>query len=98
MEIIIKNDAADASATAARVVARLVREKPDAVLGLATGSTPLRLYRELVRMHEEEGLDFVVRIDGNPRYRCNPHLLAQAVNRLQGLVPFGHASGSHSSS
>src|SRR5210317_1941568 len=58
MEIIIKNDAADASATAARVVARLVREKPDAVLGLATGSTPLRLYRELVRMHEEEGLDF----------------------------------------
>jgi glucosamine-6-phosphate deaminase len=39
-------------------VARLVREKPDAVLGLATGSTPLRLYRELVRMHEEEGLDF----------------------------------------
>jgi glucosamine-6-phosphate deaminase len=58
MEIIIKNDAADASATAARVVARLVREKPDAVLGLATGSTPLRLYRELVRMHQEEGLDF----------------------------------------
>lgn len=58
MEIIIKNDAADASATAARVVARLVREKPHAVLGLATGSTPLRLYRELVRMHEAEGLDF----------------------------------------
>jgi glucosamine-6-phosphate deaminase len=54
MEIIIKQDSLDASATAARVVARLVREKPDAVLGLATGSTPLVLYRELVRMYEEE--------------------------------------------
>lgn len=58
MEIIIKQDSLDASATAARVVARLVREKPDAVLGLATGSTPLVLYRELVRMYEEENLDF----------------------------------------
>ncbi|MFM8982970.1 MAG: hypothetical protein ACKOLA_08700 [Spartobacteria bacterium] len=40
------------------MVARLIREKPNAVLGLATGSTPVLLYRELVRMHREEGLDF----------------------------------------
>jgi len=39
-------------------VARLLREKPYAVLGLATGGTPLPLYRELARMHLEEGLDF----------------------------------------
>jgi len=58
MEIIIKQDAQAASGAAARVVARLVREKPDAVLGLATGSTPLTLYRELIRMHKEDGLDF----------------------------------------
>ena len=58
MEIIIQNDVVAGSQAAARVVARLVREKPDAVLGLATGGTPLRLYRELVRMHREEGLDF----------------------------------------
>jgi len=58
MEIIIKNDAQAASRAAARVVARLVRENPRAVLGLATGSTPLVLYRELVRMYEEEQLDF----------------------------------------
>lgn len=58
MEVIIRPDAADASALAARTVARLVREKPNAVLGLATGSTPLGLYRELVRMHRDEGLDF----------------------------------------
>jgi glucosamine-6-phosphate deaminase len=58
MEIIISNDALSGSHVAARVVARLVHEKPDAVIGLATGSTPLLLYKELIRMHREEGLDF----------------------------------------
>ena len=58
MEIIIQENEQAASVAAARVIARLVREKPDAVLGLATGSTPLPLYRELIRMHREEGLDF----------------------------------------
>jgi glucosamine-6-phosphate deaminase len=50
MEIIIQPTAEAASATAALMVARLLREKPDAVLGLATGRTPLLLYRELVQM------------------------------------------------
>ncbi len=58
MEIIIKENGQAASEAAARVVARLVREKPNAVIGLATGSTPLMLYKELIRMHKEEGLDF----------------------------------------
>ena len=58
MEIIINADARTASQSAARVVARLVCDKPKAVLGLATGSTPLMLYRELIRMHEDEQLDF----------------------------------------
>lgn len=58
MEVIIRESAESASESAARVVARLVREKPDAVLGLATGSTPLKLYQALIRHHREEGLDF----------------------------------------
>ncbi|MDZ8120054.1 glucosamine-6-phosphate deaminase [Pontiella agarivorans] len=58
MEVIIKKSADAASIAAARVVARLVQEKPTAVLGLATGSTPLKLYKELIRMHREEDLDF----------------------------------------
>ena len=58
MEIVIMKNARAASDAAARAVARLVRSKPTAVLGLATGSTPLMLYRELIRMHEDEGLDF----------------------------------------
>ena len=43
-------------------IASLVRarasEGRDAVLGLATGSTPLGVYRELIRLHRDEGLDF----------------------------------------
>lgn len=58
MEILIRPDADSGSKTAARVVARQVQEKPDCVLGLATGQTPLALYRELIRLHREEGLDF----------------------------------------
>jgi glucosamine-6-phosphate deaminase len=58
MEIVIQPSAEEASIVAARIVAQLVRRKPDAVLGLATGSTPLRMYAELVRMHREEALDF----------------------------------------
>jgi glucosamine-6-phosphate deaminase len=50
MEIIIQPTAEAASAIAARLVGRLLGEKPDAVLGLATGSTPLLFYRELVQM------------------------------------------------
>ena len=43
---------------AAGEIASLLREKPEAVLGLATGSTPVETYKELCRMHKEEGLDF----------------------------------------
>lgn len=44
-------------AVAARI-AEIIRAKPNAVLGLATGSSPIGIYRELVRLHQEEGLDF----------------------------------------
>ena len=48
--------------TTARRIAEIIRERRDAgshaVLGLATGSTPIGIYRELIRMHREEGLDF----------------------------------------
>jgi glucosamine-6-phosphate deaminase len=50
MEIIIQPTPEDAAGIAARIIARLLHEKPDAVLGLATGSTPLRLYQMLAGM------------------------------------------------
>jgi len=58
MEIIIQPTPEAGSIVAAQIIAKLVRRKPDCVLGLATGSTPLGTYRELIRMHREDGLDF----------------------------------------
>jgi glucosamine-6-phosphate deaminase len=53
---------AAASAAVAREIADLIRAKAArgqrAVLGLATGSTPVGVYAELVRLHQEEGLSF----------------------------------------
>ncbi len=58
MLVIIKESYEEMSLEAAKHVARLIRKKPDCVIGFATGSTPLGLYKELIRMHREEGLDF----------------------------------------
>jgi len=58
MKVIIGADYEEMSKAAAAVMAKVVRDKPTAILGLATGSTPLGMYRELIRLHEEEGLDF----------------------------------------
>ena len=58
MEVIIQDSYEEISRQAARIVARTLYSKPNAVLGLATGSTPLGMYKELIRMHQEEALDF----------------------------------------
>ncbi len=46
-EVVIVRDAAEGGELGAELIARLVARKPDAVLGLATGSTPLPLWRAL---------------------------------------------------
>lgn len=58
VEVIINTSEEVASLRVAEIIADLLRKKPQAVLGLATGSTPLALYRRLVRVHREEALDF----------------------------------------
>jgi len=58
MEVVVLPTYAEMSKAAAQIVADVLNTKPNAVLGMATGSTPLGLYQELVRMHREEGLDF----------------------------------------
>jgi len=58
MEVIIQRDYAQMSKVAAQIVGELLNTKPSAVLGMATGSTPLGLYQELVRLHKKEQLDF----------------------------------------
>ncbi len=58
MRIRIASSYFEMSNAAAKLIAVQVRRKPDSVVGLATGSTPLGTYRELARMHRDEGLDF----------------------------------------
>ena len=47
MEVIIKETYEDMSRQAAEIIADLVKSKPNCVLGLATGSTPVGTYKEL---------------------------------------------------
>ncbi len=58
MEIIVEKDYKNMSSKAAFFISEAIKEKPNLVLGLATGSTPIGTYEELIRMHKEEGLDF----------------------------------------
>ena len=73
MRVVIAGDYDDLSKKAATFIATEVRSKPDSVLGLATGSTPLGTYKELVRMHRK-GLDFsrVVTFNLDEYYRLAP--------------------------
>ncbi|MDR2979574.1 MAG: glucosamine-6-phosphate deaminase [Bacteroidales bacterium] len=60
--VTIVKDSASGSIKVAKEIAKLIKRKAaqnkNAVLGLATGSSPIRVYDELVRMHKEEGLSF----------------------------------------
>src|SRR5947208_2896254 len=59
---IVVEEHEDLARLVASRIATLIREKAAlgkrAVLGLATGSTPIGVYRELIRMHHDEGLSF----------------------------------------
>jgi glucosamine-6-phosphate deaminase len=58
MEVVIGSSTQDLAGLAAGAVEALLRGRPDAVLGLATGSSPLAVYAELVRRHRSGGLSF----------------------------------------
>ena len=58
MRVIIAENYEKASAIAADIIEAIVRENPECTLGLATGSSPVGMYRELARRCAEEGLDF----------------------------------------
>lgn len=58
MEVIILPSSKEIGALAADAIEALVRNKSNAVIGLATGSSPLPIYNELARRHDEEGLNF----------------------------------------
>lgn len=58
MQIIIKENYDQMSEEASKLLIDLIKSKPNALLGLATGSTPIGLYKNLVDAHKNEGLSF----------------------------------------
>ena len=58
MKVIIAKDYQHQSCLAADIIEEIVRREPDCCLGLATGSSPVGMYKELARRCSEEGLDF----------------------------------------
>lgn len=89
LNTVIYPDSVLASKAVAQEIADLIRDKKSqgkmAVLGLATGSTPTRVYEELTRMHREEGLSFsnVITFNLDEYYPMNP-------DSLQSYVRFMH--------
>lgn len=70
MKVLIKPSHESIGLEVADSIEKLVRENPAAVLGVATGSSPLPVYAELVRRHREEGLSFA---------RCQAFMLDEYV-------------------
>lgn len=58
MLVILKRDDEEISLQAAQLIAAAVRKKPALVLGLATGSTMVGVYKQLIGLHQQGSLDF----------------------------------------
>src|SRR5919107_1303952 len=57
MEVVVLPSPAEVGRLAARMIAQLIRRKPAAVIGLATGSSPLAIYAELAAAVRDGSLD-----------------------------------------
>jgi len=92
---VIFEDSKEASNSVALEIADLIQAKQVSdemcVLGLATGSTPIRLYSELVRLHLEEGLSFknVITFNLDEYYPMAPDSLQSYVRFMKTLL-FDH--------
>lgn len=58
MKLIVEKDYESMSKVAGRIFIEAIEKNPEIVLGLATGSTPIGMYEEIIRAHKENGLDF----------------------------------------
>lgn len=95
--VLIFDEPGQLSLQVARRIANLVEERQAAgrrvVLGLPTGSTPIGVYQQLVRMHREEGLDFsnVVTFNLDEYYPIDPASL-QSYHRFMHENLFDHVN------
>ena len=58
IKVIVCENYDEISKEAAKLVKNQLNEKPDSILGLATGSTPVGMYKELIKMNKAKELDF----------------------------------------
>lgn len=58
MKVVVTKDYTEMCKQASRIFAAQITLKPDSVLGLATGSTPVGMYKELIQMYNENRIDF----------------------------------------
>lgn len=58
MRVIVAKNYEEMSRIAAKEIAKLLYVKPEAILGLATGSTPEGVYKELIELNKENRVDF----------------------------------------
>lgn len=58
MEVLLLKTPQDVASRGADICCELLKKKPDAVLGLATGSTPVALYEELIRRYKAKKVSF----------------------------------------
>lgn len=79
----------EASTFVAKEIANLIRHRQQegktAVLGLATGSSPVKVYEELIKMHQQEGLSFrnVITFNLDEYYPIDPASLQSYVRFMQ---------------
>ncbi len=91
------DDSPELACHVAQIVASVIRERnalgQNAVLGLPAGSTPVGVYRELIRMHRDEGLDFSSVVTFNvDEYYGLPNTKPQSYHRWMHEQFFNHVN------
>ena len=66
MKVIVTNSYDETCAVIANMIKELVNAKPDAKLGLATGGTPVPIYKKLIEMNKAGEVGFLPRAHREP--------------------------------
>lgn len=106
MKILIERDFNTISDVAAKIVKNEIENNPKLILGLSTGSTSMGLYKELIKLHEKDQLDFsnvttfnldeYVGLDGDDPNSYNYHMKNILFNHINiksenAFIPDGKA-------
>ncbi|HZK12537.1 MAG TPA: glucosamine-6-phosphate deaminase [Atribacterota bacterium] len=91
MKIVIVKDYNEMSYQAAQLIAEQITKKRNSVLGLATGSTPEGMYKEIIRLHQEGKVDFseVITFNLDEYYGLSPKH-SQSYNFFMWNILFRH--------